>query len=507
MFRSLSTSVIALVLGAAPVLADVTPAQVWDNLRQSYQDMGYQVQVGDEQSSGDSLTLSDITLRSTDADAADARFTLPGMVLRQDGGQVRSVVEGPMAVEMRDTDPDGEEMGFALMIEAPGNEIVSSGTPEEMEHRYTMPTLTMQGRALDQVNETPVTITVTDIQGRQTSSSTADGGTRQSTEATAASAEMTIEASGPSEVEALPDATDSFAATVSIKDLAITGTSHAPGGEIDFAARPEEALAAGFAGQGTFTMGALTGRFQASTTDQEGLGQDSEGSFGVASGTVAISISDTGLTYEADATDVEMRITSSEMPFPLAYAVEENSVRLAFPTVASQEEQPFALSYALKGLTLDDAIWQSFDPEGTLPRDPANLTLDLEGLAVLAQSFLNPDFAQSEETPEMPMSPRSLTINDLSLNAMGATAELDGQLTFGDDPSQPVGAITGTFSGINGLMDNLVTMGIVPQEQLMGARMMLAMFARPVEGQPDQLQTELKFVEGGSIYANGQQVK
>lgn len=507
MFRSLSTSAIALVLGAAPVLADVTPAQVWDNLRQSYEEMGYQVQVGDEQASGDSLTLSDITLRSADADAADASISVPGLVLQQQGGDVRSVVEGPISTQMRDTDSDGEEVGFALAIEAPGNEIISSGTPEEMEHRFTMPTLTVEGRALDTANETPVKVTVTDIQGRQTSRRAADGSSEQSTEATAAAADLSITAEGPSEVEGASGATDSFAATVSIKDLAVAGTGSAPGGEIDFASQPEAALAAGFAGQGTFTMGALSGSFQSSTTDEEGLGQDSEGSFAADKASVAVAISDDGLTYEAGAADIETRITSSEMPFPLAYAVEENAFRLAFPTLASQEEQPFALSYALKGLTLDDAIWQSFDPENSLPRDPANLTLDLEGMAVLAQSFLNPDFAEGEEAPGMPMSPRSLTINDLSLNALGANAELDGQLTFGDDPSQPVGTITGTFSGINGLMDNLVAMGLVPQQQLMGARMMLAMFARPVEGQPDQLQTELKFVEGGSIYANGQQVK
>nr|WP_162623893.1 DUF2125 domain-containing protein [Paracoccus saliphilus] len=507
MFRSLSTSAIALVLGAAPVLADVTPAQVWENLRQSYEDMGYRVQVGEEQVSGDTLTLNNITLRSASADAADATFTLPGLVLQQQGGDVRSVVESPMTVQMRDTDPDGEEVGFALTITAPGNEIISSGSPEAMEHRYTMPTLTMEGRALDAVNETPVKVTVTDIQGRQTSSQAADGSSQQSTQATAAAADLSITAEGPSEVEGASEATDSFAATLSIKDLAISGTSSAPGGDVDFASQPEAALAAGFAAQGTFTMGALSGSFQSSTADEEGLAQDSEGSFAADKASVAVAISDDGLTYEASAADVETQITSSEMPFPLAYAVEENSFRLAFPTVASQEEQPFAFSYTLKGLTLDDAIWQSFDPEGALSRDPANLTLDLEGMAVLAQSFLNPDFAEGEETPQMPMSPRSLTINDLSLNALGANAELDGQLTFGDDPSQPVGTITGTFSGINGLMDNLVAMGIVPQEQLMGARMMLAMFARPVEGQPDQLQTELKFVEGGSIYANGQQVK
>ena len=55
--------------------------------------------------------------------------------------------------------------------------------------------------------------------------------------------------------------------------------------------------------------------------------------------------------------------------------------------------------------------------------------------------------------------------------------------------------------------DKLVAMGLVPQEQMMGMRMMMAMFAKPAEGNPDQLNSEIEFREGGQIFANGQQVK
>ena len=50
-------------------------------------------------------------------------------------------------------------------------------------------------------------------------------------------------------------------------------------------------------------------------------------------------------------------------------------------------------------------------------------------------------------------------------------------------------------------------MGIAPEQQMMGVRMMLAMFARPSQDDPEKLTTELEFREGGSIFANGQQVK
>ena len=37
--------------------------------------------------------------------------------------------------------------------------------------------------------------------------------------------------------------------------------------------------------------------------------------------------------------------------------------------------------------------------------------------------------------------------------------------------------------------------------------MMLAMFARPSDSDPETMTTEIEFREGGSIFANGQQVK
>ena len=90
---------------------------------------------------------------------------------------------------------------------------------------------------------------------------------------------------------------------------------------------------------------------------------------------------------------------------------------------------------------------------------------------------------------------------------MGAKADITGALEFGDNPNEPVGTLNGTFEGVNGLMDKLVAMGLVPQEQMMGMRMMMAMFAKPAEGNPDQLTSEIEFREGGQIFANGQQVK
>ncbi|WP_411838056.1 hypothetical protein [Paracoccus sp. ME4] len=536
MNRPLATSALALILGAGPALADVTPAEVWDSLRTSYEKAGYAIAIGAEEATDERIALSDVVLTvEGEAEAPDMVLTMPSVVLEAVGdGTVRSVVEQPMTIESTGTAPDGDApMGFTMTLDMPGNETITSGTPEALTHDVTIPTLTMDGRALDERNEVPLTASMTNVTGRQTVNTAADGASNQTFEGRADSMEMRISASGPSLAaeetldaapETAPDAapaeptegasdqTDRFEAVVTVADLTMQGDGTSPAGQVNFGSAPTEALEAGFGGNGRFGMGATTISFSASTLTADGTRNDTEGGVEAASGSLAVGMSAEGLSYEGSLTEMQTRLSGTDLPFPIAYGATENRFRLAMPVLAAEEEQPFALTYVLDGLTLDDAIWQALDPEAALPRDPASLTIDLEGQAVLSQGLMDPEAAQAaapgpDGAAPMPMTPRSLAIKALSLDAVGATVDLSGALTFGEDPTQPVGTIEGTFGGVNGLLDKLVAMGVVPAEQLMGPRMMMAMFARPVEGAEDQLQTEIEFREGGSIFANGQQIQ
>ena len=55
-------------------------------------------------------------------------------------------------------------------------------------------------------------------------------------------------------------------------------------------------------------------------------------------------------------------------------------------------------------------------------------------------------------------------------------------------------------------MDKLVAMGLLPQDQAMGARMMLGLFARPGEGE-DTLVSKIEVSGDGAISANGQRLQ
>jgi hypothetical protein len=106
----------------------------------------------------------------------------------------------------------------------------------------------------------------------------------------------------------------------------------------------------------------------------------------------------------------------------------------------------------------------------------------------------------------------SLELTQLTVKAVGAEIGASGGLTFdnadlatfGGVPA-PTGAINVTIKGVNALIDNLIAMGLLPEDQAMGARMMLAMFTRP-GAEPDEVTSVIEFKDGG-LFANGQQLQ
>lgn len=545
MFRSLATSGIALVLAAAPVLAQVTPADVWDNLSRYYTDMGYQLSVGSIDDAGDTLTLSGITF-SADGESADMTITMPGMILRQTGdARVRSVIEGPISLESSSTTPE-EDLRVEAVVTIPGNEMLSSGSPDDMLHEMTYPTIGIAARispvGAEDAADMPVSLTMTGVAGKYRSNSR-DG---QETTYDLTAEGLDLDLSGE-DTDASDGQYGSVSATSHVAGLTISGSLVVPEGRFDMVSKPHEGLAAGMVAQGSLSMGEMTGQVQFSGMDDQGAPQDGRASFASDSSELQFSVSREGLTYGGSARNTQAEMTVDGVPFPISYAIEEASGMLNFPVSKSDEPQPYRLSYTLDGLTLAEGIWNMLDPQGALPRDPASLSVDLEGEALVSADLLDPtladrmaaamdeaavtDPAEPPATDEsvtdesatdqtgaddadagrpampMPFRPETVRIRKLLLDAVGARADLTGDLTIPEGAEQPVGTISGRFTGINALLDKLVAMGVVPQDQLMGARMMIAMFARPAGDDPDQLQTSLEFREDGSIFANGQQVK
>lgn len=516
MFRTLATSTVALIAGAAPLFAEVTPAQVWENLTSYYDKIGYEVVVGTQEDGGDTLTLGDVVVKSSENEDHSISVSMPKITLSRTGdAKVRTVFDGDIDVDFSSAIPEGEDIDFDMTVSMPGNEMLSSGTPENLLHEFTYPSLVMAfnlPKAETDGDAAPITVTMTDLKGTQTTK-IADG-TESVYDMTAASLAFAMAMNEPATEDGTPR-DGKMTAAFDIADLVMSGSMTTPEGDLDLTNDMAGALNAGMVTDGKFVMGPMTGSFQFTGTDEAGESRDGSGTFSAEDGELVVAMSKEGVSYEGKSGRTEAEMTIADVPFPISYAVDGASGALSFPVSKSDQPQPFKFAYEIAGLTLADGIWDLFDQDGQLPRDPATLTIDLEGEALVSQDLFDPAFSQMDAEgadaamtdEDIPFLPQNVTINRVALDAVGATADITGQLDLADNPQEPVGEINGSFSGINGLLDTLIAMGLVPQEQAMGVRMMLAMFAKPVEGDPDRLETRLEFREGGSIFANGQQVK
>jgi hypothetical protein len=159
-------------------------------------------------------------------------------------------------------------------------------------------------------------------------------------------------------------------------------------------------------------------------------------------------------------------------------------------------------------------LWGMADPTGVLPRDPASIVIDLAGKGKILADMFNPEDLEAVEMGEiMPGELNALTIRELLVSAAGARLTGTGDFTFNNEDlasfdglPAPAGIAKLTLTGANGLIDNLIKMGLLTDQDAMGARMMMGMFGVPGEG-ADTLNSEIEFTEEGQILANGQRIK
>lgn len=215
------------------------------------------------------------------------------------------------------------------------------------------------------------------------------------------------------------------------------------------------------------------------------------------------SLSESGLLFfsETDASVFDMGGPAMGLPVTsFGYEVDRSLIDLAVPLAPSEAPQPFRFRLALNGVTTDDAVWNLFDPTGRIAREPAHLSFDLDGTTVVDA---NP-FTQDSDVPFAQTRAR---LNDFRLSIAGAEVTGDGAVVDTSDGGKAsgIGELNMTLIGINGLIDTLVDMGLLPNEQAMVARMGLSMIARP-DG-ADRLVSKIEVNEQGQIFANGQRVK
>ncbi|MBK5922241.1 hypothetical protein CCR90_00325 [Rhodovulum sulfidophilum] len=498
LLKSASALAIATSFGLAlPAAADVTADEVWSSWQALAQGSG-QSMSGTESRSGDRLTVKDLLITSTDEQGGSVQVGFDSIVFaeRGDGSVAIEVPETyPMSVEIRNAKGEVTELDFT--VTQPDFEMIASGTPEALVQDFNSPevTLTLDRVSGDGPADVEASMKIDGMSGHYAQTEAEPRVFESDLAIDRVHLELTAE--GRNE-----DTDVKLVGTV--HDVSSTSDSRMPVG-ID-PTELAEMMRAGLMSQGELEHGAMAYAF-----DLIEDGNKTHAEVSVNSGRIAFDLGGTGVSYDASGKETRMALYDPQLPVPEIEAkMAESGIHFEMPLIKADEPSDFGLGIRLKDLTVNDEVWATFDPTEQLPRDPATLLVDLAGKTRLLTDFTDADVTESDG---IPAELDALNVKDMQLKLAGADLTGSGAFTFDnsdkvtfDGMPLPEGSLSLRLEGANALLDKLVAMGLVPEDQVMGLRMMMGMFARPGDG-PDTMVSEITVSDGGQVRADGQRLR
>jgi len=494
-----TTAFLSLLASSTALYADVTPEQVWESWQKQYAAYGFKVAPGSVDRSGDTLTISNVVFNNetiTEIDTAKTvsktTITVPALLLEDLGdGTVKATVDGAIEGTNEMTDATGALETAKIHIDKTDASAVISGTPEEMTYLVDAPTMTVNVEAQPTApgaQPAMLSMAMTGLSGTQVMSTL--GGQGMKADLKAAGMKLTMTGTDP-------EAGSTINANVDLTDLAIKGDSLMPEGAD--ASKIGDAIAKGMRTNTEMSYGTVSYKMESTTkTGPVAMSGSAQ------SGKATILFSKDAVRYAASGNKTTVEVQTAEFPLPMTANVEQGEIDFAFPLAATPEPQPFTGKIALVGLAVSDQIWAMLDPQQKLGHDPATLIIDLTGTGKAMVDLFSPAAAAS---PVPPVEINSLNVNKVQLTAAGAELTGNGALTFDNSMGtpMPLGAVDLKLSGANKLMDGLVAMGVMPQDQVMFAKMMMGLYAVPAGD--DLFTSKVEFQPGGKILANGQPIQ
>ncbi|MEL6566382.1 MAG: DUF2125 domain-containing protein [Pseudomonadota bacterium] len=505
---TLTASTALVLVLPATAFAELTAAEVWEDWQDYMASAGYEV-TASEASAGDTLTVSDVTMSmdlSDDTGTGATNVRMSEIIFNENAdGTVSIDISAQSEINVAfDGVAADDDVDFTLIYDQTEPVMTASGTAGNITYDYAA---TQVALTLDGVQTGGVILT--------------DEVARLSVAARDVAYVMTNAVGEVRAIEQTISATD-LRYAIFFDDPAGEGTfdmsgtmeglTFAGAGDLPIGADMQDVnamLDAGFQFDGTF--GSTKGGYDLTFNSPDGGGTFNSASDG---GTLRVAVSPDGLNYDVTQTGVNLNMLLTQMPLPISLAAAEVTTNILMPLQKSDEEQDFGMVLGLSDFTMSDALWGLFDASAQLPRDPATLLVDLSGKARVLFDFLDPtQAAVLEQSGAAPGELNALTLNALELDALGAKLTGAGDFTFDnsdlvtfDGLPRPEGAVDLSLVGGNGLLDKLVAMGLVPDDQAMGARMMMGLFAVPGEGE-DTLNSKIEVNGEGHVLANGQRLR
>ncbi|SFS20153.1 DUF2125 domain-containing protein [Yoonia litorea] len=488
---------IAALFAGNAAAADVTAAEVWQNLKSQFEVYGEDgLSIGAEETSSGTVTVRDIAVTFADEEVSVTAEVGDMFFNEQADGTVRVTMEEtyPMVITGDD--------GVVITLDVVQNNfvLVVSGTTDAMNYAVSADTygiafrdaidggVTYTGDASFMANTVTGSYVVNDGELREVIS-----------DISVATVDILVDFQLPGgEGEYVTGA-------AKINGLSSQGEATVPS-ETDFE-NPDMIFMDGFGFNAGYTIESADYVFDINAEGDQAAGSVSTGPVSLSAEMDAQTVA-----YASNTRDIAVSMQTSDFPLPIALSVDEYGVGFQMPIGVTDEPAPFGLQFDLVDLEISEMLWNIFDPNAVLPRDPATLQIALNGTARALIDFLDPANADAMESTEIPFEPYSISLDNLRISAAGALITGSGAFDFDNSDLEtfapmprPEGSATIEIEGLNGLLDNLVTMGLVPQDQIMGPRMMMGMFARSTGD--DQMEIEVEVAPNGQVNVNGNRVR
>jgi len=499
-----TTTAVALV-AAMPALAGVTAEDVWQNLRAPILAMGGQIEAETTRKDNRLEVGENVISFQLPMGMGDVTMTATGFTLAENGdGTVSILYPGSMAFSMSATGPEGLLGAGLVTMDSTSYTGMASGDPGDVSYEYGLDGAQMQLTELT-IPEAP------ELVFEMTGTMTGANGTYRITEGDIV--KIALEGTGG---DATFDTTMTDETGVSSKGSQTTSggttsiTMAIPNGKVDIMN-----LSQGLRDGLEISVTAKDTRLD--TTSETSI--DGEAlivqNYGYMMDNVDYVIDASGVVAEGTTSDVWFDFLMGPVfPVPIKGAADQMTGRIAMPLNKTDGPVDADFIMTMDGFTMDDGLWGMFDPAAQLPRDPARLSLDMTASVESFVDILDIEALMALETSdEAPAMLHALTLKDLALEMVGASLSGQGAFTFDNTDYDtfaglpaPDGAVDLELSGANGLLDTLVAMGLLPEEQAMGARMMMGLFAVPGVGD-DVLTSKIEVKPDGQILANGQRLQ
>ena len=493
------------VLATQAAYADLTANDVWTDWKDYLASTGYTV-TGDEQSSGNSLTISNLSVEMPiPEDEGSFAITMDALTFAENG-------DGTVDITMPDnipmtffTDADDEgPVSVALTYAHSDTAMTATGSPEDVTYAYASSRATMELTSLSIDNEPmpeDMLRILVAIENIDTKTRLLNGDLRTYSQ------QMTADAVIYDVAFDDPDSEDMGSFKGAMQSVSVEGTGAIPADmePNDFNAT----LESGFSVDATVAYGAGNAAF-------EGVGDGEVFSFASSSqgGSFGVKMDADRIAYDVEQKQSSISMQGGELPVPVEIAAAVSAFNLSMPVRKSEEDQDFSLGLNLSEFTMSEMLWSMIDPASQLPRDPATVMMDAVGKGKMLFDLLDPqESALIEQSGKPPAEISALTINKLLVSLVGARLSGTGDFTFDnsdmvtmDGFPRPTGYIDLQLVGANALLEKLSAMGLVADEEVMGARMMMGLLAVPGD-EADTLNSKIEINSQGHILANGQRIQ